>query len=179
MSAHDSQSDRLLIGVPGPVTGGLLDRLEARRALRLKQEPSPHLWVLVSILGDLIMVVTAEHLAYWLRFQSFMRDYGNWMNVELRQYAGHMALGALSLLLALGWQGIYHRSTLLRSRWIAARIARAVLIWTLGFLSFTLALKLQPSISRVYVALNGACALLLLLSWRWFFRQFSAFEGEN
>lgn len=124
------------------------------------------------------MVVAGEHLAYWLRFQSFMRDYGNWMNVELRQYAGHMALGTLSLLLALGWQGIYHRSTLLRSRWIASRMARGVLIWTLGFLSFTLALKLQPSISRAYVALNGACSLLLLLGWRWFFDGFLHSKGR-
>ncbi len=178
MAAQNSNPDRLLIGTPGPVTGGLLDQLEARRALRLNHEPSPHLWVLVSILGDLIMVVAAEHLAYWLRFQSFMRDYGNWMNVELRQYAGHMALGTLSLLLALGWQGIYHRSALLRSRWIASKMARAVLIWTLGFLSFTLALKLQPSISRAYVALNGACSLLLLLGWRWFFDGFLHSKGR-
>jgi exopolysaccharide biosynthesis polyprenyl glycosylphosphotransferase len=154
------------------MTGNLLENLEQRRAKRQKEQPSPHLWVLVSILGDLIMTVSSAHLAYWLRFHSFMRDYGNWMKIELSQYAGHMALGSLSLLLALGWQGLYHRNVLLRNRWIASRIARAVLIWTLGFLSFTLAMKLQPSISRVYVALNGACALLLLLGWRWLFDKF-------
>jgi exopolysaccharide biosynthesis polyprenyl glycosylphosphotransferase len=170
MSANPNHKpERLIIAAPGPVTGNMLEKLEERRALRQKNQPSPHLWVLVSVLGDLIMIVAAEHIAYWLRFHSFFRDYGNWMNMELRQYAGHMALGSLSLLLALGWQGLYHRNVLLRNRWIASRIARAVLIWTLGFLSFTLALKLQPSISRVYVALNGACALLLLLGWRWVF----------
>jgi len=124
------------------------------------------------------MIVLAQHLAYWLRFHSFIRDYGNWSSMELRQYAGHMALGSLSLLLALGWQGLYHRNILLRNRWIAARIARAVLIWTLVFLSFSLALKLEPSISRVYVALNGACALLLLLGWRGLFDAFLHTPGR-
>ncbi|MEQ1747890.1 MAG: exopolysaccharide biosynthesis polyprenyl glycosylphosphotransferase [Prosthecobacter sp.] len=118
------------------------------------------------------MIIFAEHLAYWLRFHSVIRDYGNWANMELRQYTGHMMLGTLSMLMAIGWQGIYHRSVLLRNRWIATKIARAALIWTMGFLAFSLALKLEPSISRVYVALNGACTLLLLLGWRVGFNQF-------
>lgn len=170
MSASTNPTnERLLIASPGPATGNLLEQFETRRVHRHKSEPSPHLWVLVSILADLIMIVFAEHLAYWLRFHTFFRDYGNWSNMELRQYTGHMTLGSLSLLIAIGWQGIYHRSVLLRNRWIASRIGRAVLIWTLGFLSFSLAFKLQPEISRAFVALNGACALLLLLGWRWLF----------
>ncbi len=166
------------IAAPGPATGNMLEKLEERRLLRQRHQPSPHLWVLVSILGDLIMIVLAEHLAYWMRFHSFMREFGNWSSMELRQYAGHMALGTLSLLLTLGWQGLYHRNILLRNRWIASRIARAVLIWTLVFLSFTLALKLEPAISRVYVALNGACALLLLLGWRGLFDSFLHSPGR-
>lgn len=150
----------------------MLEKMEQRRVWRLQANHSPHLWVLVSILFDLIMIVLAEHGAYWLRFHTSFRDYGNWANMELQQYTGHMMLGSLSLLLAIGWQGIYHRNVLLRNRWVASKIARAVLIWTLGFLSFSLALKLQPSISRVYVALNGACSLLLLLGWRYLFNQF-------
>ncbi len=171
-SPTNVKTESMLIGTPGPVTGNMLDQLEQRRKVRLNDNPSPHLWVLVSILGDLIMIVLAEHLAYWLRFHSFIRDYGNWSDMELRQYTGHMTLGTLSLLMAIGWQGIYHRNVLLRNRWIASKLARAVLIWTLGFLAFSLALKLTPEISRVYVALNGACALLLLLTWRIGFNAF-------
>lgn len=161
-----------LMRAPGAMTGNLLEEMEKRRTWRLHSNTSPHLWVLVSILGDLIVILFAEHLAYWLRFHSFIRDYGNWSNMELRQYTGHMTLGTLTMLLAIGWQGIYHRNVLLRNRWIATKLARAVLIWTLGFLAFSLALKLEPSISRVYVALNGACALLLLLGWRVGFNAF-------
>lgn len=172
-SSHPPSSpDPFLINSPGVVTGNLLQKLEERRAQKLKGNPSPHLWVLVSVLGDLIMAVAAMHLAYWLRFHSIFRDFGNWNDMALRQYAGHMTLGSLTLLLAIGWQGIYHRNVLLRNRWIASKIGKAVLIWTLGFLAMTLALKLAPPISRVYVGLSGACALLLLLGWRFVFYRF-------
>jgi lipopolysaccharide/colanic/teichoic acid biosynthesis glycosyltransferase len=89
-----------------------------------------------------------------------------------------MALGSLTLVLVLGWQDIYHQNVLLRSRWISSKIAKAVLIWTAGFLAITLALKLQPSISRVYVMLNGATALLLLLGWRVLFLNFLRTPGR-
>jgi len=157
---------------------GALQALEARRAWREKEQVSPHFWVLISILGDLIMAVMAAYLAYWLRFHTVLRDYGNFDAMTFRQYGGHMALGSLTLVLVLGWQDIYHQNVLLRSRWISSKIAKAVLIWTAGFLAITLALKLQPSISRVYVMLNGATALLLLLGWRMLFLNFLRAPGR-
>ncbi len=157
---------------------GALQALEARRAWREKEQVSPHFWVLISILGDLIMAVLAAYLAYWLRFHTVLRDFGNFDAMTFRQYGGHMALGSLTLVLVLGWQDIYHQNVLLRSRWISSKIAKAVLIWTAGFLAITLALKLQPPISRVYVMLNGATALLLLLGWRMLFLHFLRTPGR-
>ncbi len=159
-------------------TTSTLQTLEARRAWREKEQVSPHFWVLTSILGDLIMAVLAAYLAYWLRFHTVLRDFGNFDAMTFRQYGGHMALGSLTLVLVLGWQEIYHQNVLLRSRWVSSKIAKAVLIWTAGFLAITLALKLQPSISRVYVMLNGATALLLLLGWRMLFLHFLRTPGR-
>ncbi|HCN29325.1 MAG TPA: hypothetical protein DIT64_11355 [Verrucomicrobiales bacterium] len=170
-SQPSSGDPATLIGLPGPMTGNLLEKLEERRAQRAQEQPSPHLWVLVSILGDLVMALLSGYAAYWLRFHS-MREFGNWDSITLRQYGGHITLGTLSLVLAIGWQGIYHRNVLLRSRWIASKLAKAVLIWTLCFLAVNLAFKMEPPISRFYVALNGACALLLLLGWRSAFNAF-------
>ncbi|MDZ4403365.1 exopolysaccharide biosynthesis polyprenyl glycosylphosphotransferase [Prosthecobacter sp.] len=146
--------------------GSTLQALEARRAWRENEQVSPHFWVLISILGDLVMAVLAAYAAYWLRFHSIIRDFGNFDAMTFRQYGGHMALGSLTLVLVLGWQDVYHQNVLLRSRWVASKIAKGILVWTAGFLAITLALKLQPSISRVYVMLNGATALLLILGWR-------------
>lgn len=159
MSASNASSD-LLNG--GPV----FQALEARRAWRENEQVSPHFWVLVSILGDLVMAVLAAYSAYWLRFHTALRDFGNFDAMTFRQYSGHTALGSLTLVLVMGWQGIYHQNVLLRSRWVSSKIAKGILIWTAGFLAITLALKLQPPISRVYVLLNGATGLLLVLGWR-------------
>lgn len=165
-SSPNADRSRMFSTTTGPVTGNLLQRLEARRAWRQKETISPHLWVIMSLLGDLVAVGAAAYLAFWLRFHTGLREFGVFDVMTMRQYGGHMAIGSLTFILALGWQGIYHRNALLRNRWIASRIARAVIGWTLGFLALTLSLKLQPSISRVYVALYGAIALLLLVGWR-------------
>ena len=147
-------------------SGAVFQALEARRAWRENEQLSPHFWVLVSILGDLVMAIMAAYAAFWLRFHTIIREFGNFDVMSFRQYSGHMALGSLSLILVLGWQEIYHKNVLLRSRWVSSKIAKGVLVWTAGFLAITLALKLEPSISRVYVMLNGATALLLILGWR-------------
>ncbi len=163
----------------GVLTGtSTLQSLEGRRAWREKEHASPHLWVLVSLLGDLVMAVLAAYSAYWLRFHTVLRDFGNFDAITFRQYGGHMALGSLSLVMVLGWQGVYHQNVLLRSRWVSSKIAKGILLWTGSFLAITLALKLQPSISRAYVALNGATALLLLLGWRTWYLSFLRTPGR-
>ncbi len=163
----------------GALTGtSTLQSLEGRRAWREKEHASPHLWVLVSLLGDLVMAVLAAYSAYWLRFHTVLRDFGNFDAITFRQYGGHMALGSLSLVMVLGWQGVYHQNVLLRSRWVSSKIAKGILLWTGSFLAITLALKLQPSISRAYVALNGATALLLLLGWRTWYLSFLRTPGR-
>ena len=158
--------------------GSALHALEARRAWRENEQVSPHLWVLISILGDLIMAVLAGYSAYWLRFHSIIREVGNFDAMTFRQYGGHMALGSVTLIIVLGWQDIYHKNVLLRCRWVASKVAKGILVWTAGFLAITLALKLEPSISRVYVLLNGATALLLILTWRTVFMRFLRAPGH-
>ncbi len=159
-------------------TGSALHVLEARRAWRENEQLSPHFWVLLSVLGDLVLAVLAAYAAYWLRFHSILRELGNFDAFTFRQYGGHMALGSLSLVLVLGWQGIYHQNVLLHSRWVASKIAKGILVWTSGFLAITLALKLQPNISRIYVGLNGATAVLLVLGWRTVFMHLLRAPGR-
>ncbi|MBL9131468.1 MAG: sugar transferase [Verrucomicrobiaceae bacterium] len=158
----------------------LLQALEARRVWREKEQVSPHWWVAASLLGDLFIAIVASLVAYWLRFHTSLNMFGvNAVDaITVRQYLGHMILGSLSLVLVLGWQGIYHHNVLLRSRWVDSKIAKGVLLWTIGFLAISLALKMQPAISRVYMGLNGACALLLLLTWRAAFQTFLRSPGR-
>ena len=46
--------------------GAMFQALEARRAWRENEQLSPHFWVLVSVLGDLVMAILAAYLAFWL-----------------------------------------------------------------------------------------------------------------
>jgi exopolysaccharide biosynthesis polyprenyl glycosylphosphotransferase len=131
-----------------------------------------HRWVYLAILGDLLMGVAGSFLAFWLRFHTSLRDVGLFEQRTLEQYGAHVMLGGITLIAVLAKQGIYNRTALLRSRWIADRICVGVLIWTAGFLAVTLAFKINPPISRLYMALNGACALLLLVGWRNLYDRF-------
>ncbi len=123
-------------------------------------------WVALAFAGDLAMAVLGSLLAFYVRFHTVVRDLGDWQALTMRQYYGHMVLGSVSLVMVIGWMGLYQKNALLRPRWVADKILKAVMFWTLGFLAFTLAFKLQPSISRVYTALNGVCVFVLLETWR-------------
>ena len=138
----------------------------ARIASRTSTPNSGFRWVMLALLGDAAMAVVGSWLAFYVRFHTFVRDLGVYEALTMRQYFGHMVLGSLSLLMVLGWMGIYQKSSLLRPRWVADRIMKGVFFWTIGFLTFTLAFKLQPPISRVYTALNGICVFTLLEVWR-------------
>lgn len=102
------------------------------------------------------MAVLGALLAFYVRFHTVVRDLGAWEPLTMRQYGGHMILGSISLVMVLGWMGLYQKNALLRPRWSADKILKGVVFWTLGFLAFTLAFKLQPSISRVYTAPYGS-----------------------
>ncbi|MBX7208727.1 MAG: exopolysaccharide biosynthesis polyprenyl glycosylphosphotransferase [Verrucomicrobiaceae bacterium] len=139
---------------------------------RTTAKRAPHTWVYAAIAGDWFVAVLASVAAFWIRFNTAMRDVGVFESQTLEQYGGHVALGSITLVAVLAKQGIYNRAALLRSRWVADKISVGVLVWTAGFLAVTLAFKIQPPISRIYMALNGACALILLIGWR---RVYDAF----
>lgn len=137
-----------------------------RLASRSHAKRPPHTWVYAAIMGDWLMAVLASVAAFWIRFHTHLRDYGVFESQSLQQYGGHVALGSLTLIAVLAKQGIYNRAALLRSRWVADRLATGVMVWTAGFLAVTLAFKIQPPISRLYMALNGACGIIFLIGWR-------------
>jgi exopolysaccharide biosynthesis polyprenyl glycosylphosphotransferase len=137
-----------------------------RVASRTSTNTSSFRWIALAIAGDLAFAAIGSLLAFYVRFHTFVRDLGVYEALSMRQYMGHMVLGSLSLVMVLGWMGVYQKSSLLRPRWVADRILKGVLAWTIGFLTFTLAFKLQPPISRVYTALNGVCTFTLIEIWR-------------
>lgn len=146
--------------------------VESPAVFRPPPKHPPHVWVYGAIAGDWIVAVLGSLIAFWLRFETVMRDVGYFDAKTIEQYGAYLALGSVSLICVLAKQGIYHRGALLRRRWVADRIAVGVIIWSAGFLAVALAFKMQPPVSRLFVALNGACTLLLLLVWRRLYDRF-------
>jgi exopolysaccharide biosynthesis polyprenyl glycosylphosphotransferase len=154
-------------GVTNPtVIAAALTQASPRIASRTSSPSTGFRWIALAVVGDLAIAVVGSLLAFYVRFHTFVRDLGVYEALSMRQYMGHMVLGSISLIMVLGWMGVYQKSSLLRPRWVADRILKSVVMWTLGFLTFTLAFKLQPPISRVYTALNGVCVFALLELWR-------------
>jgi hypothetical protein len=141
------------------------------QATQATVKSASHIWVILSILGDAVVALAAGLIAFWLRFQTSLHEIGVMSELTLQQYSGYIILGSVSLVAMLAWHGIYHRSVLLRSRWIKSHIVQATAIWTLVFLAVVLLLKFEPAISRIYTALYGACTIILLLVWRSLFES--------
>ena len=137
-----------------------------RETSRTTTRSNSHSWVFVSAIGDCILALLGGLVSFWLRFQTPIHDIGVPDTMTIQQYAGYVWLGSFSLIAILAWRGIYHRSVLLRSRWIKSQIIQGAVIWTALFLTVTLTFKFQPTISRLYSVINGLCTMILILGWR-------------
>ncbi len=123
--------------------------------------------IILSMICDSLVISAAMVFSFWLRFHTFIRDYGVVSEVTFRDYAGYAAIGALSMIMTLTYREFYGRSVILRYRRVARQILEASLIWVLGFLSISLILKFEPSVSRLYVTIAGATIFTSLLISRW------------
>ena len=137
-------------------------------AMNRNRQEAAHRWVFLAIFGDFLMALLGSLSAFWLRFNTMQRI-GHFTDLEVRQYFAHQVLGSTSLVAVLAWHGLYRSNMLLQSSKATRRIIKGTILWTGGFLLLALAFEISPPISRIYMALNGAITLALLLSWRIYF----------
>jgi len=139
---------------------------EAFQTRRYQSAKMRRLWVLVSILGDLVVALAASILAFWIRFRTF-KNVGPETDIEsLRQYTSYFVLGSCWFVGILAWLGVYHSSVLLQSRVINSKILKGGAIWTISFLAVMFAFQFHPTISRFYTVIDGFCSVAFLLMWR-------------
>jgi exopolysaccharide biosynthesis polyprenyl glycosylphosphotransferase len=123
--------------------------------------------IILTMICDSMVIAAAMVFSFWLRFQTFIREYGVASNFTFRDYAGYAAIGAVSMMMTLTYRQFYGRTVILRYRRVARQILEASLLWVLGFLSISLLLNFQPSVSRLYVLISGATIFSSLLVSRW------------
>ena len=157
---------------------GFLDRLIPRdsltEALRLRDKALPDRLVVATLICDTIVIVYGLIFSFWLRFQTPLREVGIPTSPHLKEYAGYIAFGTLSLVVMLTNFGIYERNALLRFRFVALQSLKACFWWAMAFLSISLVLRFAPPISRMFVVAGGILTPAALLGWRWLLHRYLA-----
>ena len=152
------------------------ERAQDAQSYGRRDRTLPERLVITSLLCDSVVIVYALIAGYWLRFHTALNHFGvtgpKITPMTAHDYAGYIAFGALSLIFTLAYVQVYDRQKLLRLRQVVVQVTKGCLLWFVGFLSFSLMFKFQPSISRVFVTISAINALGGLLVWRWMFHRF-------
>ena len=162
----------------GHETTGARHGVSSADRLRLRDKALPDRLVITTLVCDSLVIVYALIFAYWLRFQTAVSDFGIALpqgaleHQSLRDYAGYIAIGAITFILGLTNLGIYERNALLRFHFVSSQIVKGSLLWAAGFLSFVLMFRFQPAISRLFIVSATILTPGALLSWRWLLHRY-------
>ncbi len=128
--------------------------------------------VYTAMVCDFIVVVYTLVCAFWLRFNTGIREIGIPSEVSLSDYGGYIALGALSLMAALSYFEVYDPRTLLRISHVNARMMKAGM-WSFAiFLFAALFFEFRPPISRIFVLIAACTTTAGLMAWRTMFHSY-------
>lgn len=124
--------------------------------------------VALSFVGDLLAVICALGLGYFIRFETVLGTVGVAdMSLTLKSYSGHLVFGTV-VMIALAFNfHLYDSKKFLSFRPMVKSIFQVCVSWSVLFLSLALVLKLDPAISRLYCVVAGNIAMMSLLAWRW------------
>lgn len=147
-----------------------LDRLESTSAERKElREQTLLRFSLIALLGDVLVSALAMLAAWYLRFEVLGGGSPQGENLigNMRSYSPQFLLGIAVLLIMLANHKLYNPRFLLRFRRNLVCILQIVTYWGIGSLSLSLMLKVDPEISRVYVAVAMVTLFGMLALWRW------------
>lgn len=124
--------------------------------------------VLLSFFVDVLVVSGALLIAYWIRFHSVVAQIGVVDREELTvgNYSGHIMCSLVLMMLILTNFRFYSREVLLSFVRTVQVILKSSLFWVIGYLTFSLVLKFDPPISRIYCGIGLGTVLVLLPLWR-------------
>ncbi|WP_221032509.1 sugar transferase [Actomonas aquatica] len=121
----------------------------------------------ILLVGDTLVAFGGLSLAYWLRYHSMLATLGidvPWASYG--QYRPLLLVGVIFLVGAFAQRGLYDGRVVLRKQFALNLLARATVYWVVVYLAFSLVVKFDPPISRLFVVFGGVTTLLLLWLWR-------------
>ncbi len=123
--------------------------------------------LLVQIAGDAVFAFIGLALGYWLRFQGPLRTIGiEPKDSQFSNYLPLLLIGALFFVASFGYLKVYDARLLLRPLRIYTLFAKGTAFWFCLFLGVSLALKFEPSISRIFVATSCVTTFSCVCLWR-------------
>src|SRR6266699_878406 len=106
----------------------------------------------LAFVGDVSMILGGLSAGFWIRFRSGWIRWGNEPpGLAFGDYSGLIGLGGLFLVLTFAYLQLYSLRKMVRFNESALIILKGMMFWMLAFLSLNLALKFQPTISRIYI----------------------------
>ena len=124
------------------------------------------------LFSDLLTIVSALVAAYYARFdvlawllppESFFAPSGE---IQIKDYAGSIFLGAALLIVILFLNGAYENWTLLRFRRFFFLLCKSLLTWLIAFAGILLIFEFNERLSRVYVLISFGLLLASLAASR-------------
>jgi hypothetical protein len=135
-------------------------------------EPSKSVYnklVALAFVGDALAAWGALTLAYWLRFETGLSQFGvsDPDSTGIGSYFGHFFVGAALMSVLLTNFRFYERRNFLSYHRTLRIIGQTAVVWTMAYLALTVILSFQPPISRVYCGLSLLTMLAVMPMWRW------------
>lgn len=127
----------------------------------------------IAFVVDGIVAYGMLLFAYAIRFRTPLKNLGvRDDTITLLEYTGQMGLGVCVVMALLMYFGLYNTQRLGSFVHAASGISKAAFGWLLAFMSLSLMLRMDPSISRLYCAIAAFEMMVGLLTWRLLFCRF-------
>jgi len=121
----------------------------------------------VLLAGDAVVSLAGLAVGFWLRYATPLEALG----LEVRgarfgNYLPLLLLGMVFLIAAFAQVGLYDGRMLLRKQQNLSLLVRGTAYWLVTYLAFSLVIKFDPPISRLFVVLAAVTTLIFLWVWR-------------
>jgi exopolysaccharide biosynthesis polyprenyl glycosylphosphotransferase len=133
----------------------------ARRGRELGQQ-----LVAVAFVGDMLVILSALLLTFYIRFQTPIREWGINARPDVSDYLGYIILASVLYMGMLCYGGVYDHRNLLKLRLVTARILKWSVAWVGLILLASFMVKFQPPVSRIYCVMAWVITPSMLVIWR-------------
>jgi exopolysaccharide biosynthesis polyprenyl glycosylphosphotransferase len=122
--------------------------------------------VAVAFTGDVLLILNALLLSFYIRFQTPIREWGINSRPDVHDYLGYIILASVLYVGMLCYGGVYDHRNLLKLRILITRILKWSVAWVGLILLASFMVKFEPPVSRVFCVMAWVVTPSVLVIWR-------------